>query len=97
MSNVQILASLALWRDHLLTLQVVPEKRLLWVAVASQSLTICEAGEVIGRYPVSTGLNGVGCGQDSFKTPFGLHQVSEKIGEGEPAGMILKAVSRQEN
>lgn len=90
MSNVQILASLEQWRDRFPALQAALGKRLLWVAVASQTLTICEAGEVIGEYPISTALNGTGCEEDSFKTPLGLHEISEKIGEGELAGMIFK-------
>lgn len=90
MSNVQILTSLARWRGRLIALQVAPDKRLLWVDVASQTLTICEAGKVTGDYPISTALKGTGCEQDSFKTPLGLHKISEKIGEGELAGMIFK-------
>jgi len=51
---------------------------------------LCEAGEVIKQYPVSTALNGCGCEENSFKTPTGLHQISEKIGDGEPVGMLFK-------
>ncbi len=30
------------------------------------------------------------CQENSFGTPWGLHEVSEKIGEGEPEGMVFK-------
>ena len=90
MSNVQILDNLAGWRERLLAQKIDLDQRLLWVDMAEQSLYVCEAGEVIGHYSVSTALNGSGCEQDSFKTPTGLHQISEKIGEGEPAGMLFK-------
>jgi lipoprotein-anchoring transpeptidase ErfK/SrfK len=41
-------------------------------------------------YPVSTASNGMGCRIDSFKTPFGVHRVHQKIGSDEPSGMIFK-------
>jgi len=90
MSNVQILDSLARWRERLSALQIDPDRRLLWVDVVDQGLYICEAGEIVGHYPVSTALNGSGCEQDSFQTPTGLHQISEKIGEGELTGMLFR-------
>lgn len=40
---------------------------------------------------VSTARAGIGCVQDSQRTPTGLHQVCEKIGAGAPAGMVFKA------
>jgi len=67
-----------------------PDSRLLWVDVASQVLFICEAGKVVGHYPVSTALRGIGCDEDSFQTPVGLHRISEKIGDGVQSCMIFK-------
>ena len=42
------------------------------------------------EYPVSTAKNGVGCRRDSFQTPTGLHRVAQKIGDGQPVGMVFK-------
>ena len=42
-------------------------------------------------YPISTAAAGIGNRPDSFKTPFGIHRVKQKLGGGEPAGMIFKA------
>lgn len=42
-------------------------------------------------YPVSTAANGMGNRLDSFKTPFGIHRIRQKIGGGEPRGMIFEA------
>ena len=42
------------------------------------------------RYSVSTAANGIGNRQDSFKTPFGIHRIRQKIGGGEPRGMIFE-------
>ena len=42
-------------------------------------------------YPVSTAANGLGNRMDSYKTPFGIHRIRQKIGGGEPQGMIFEA------
>ncbi len=42
-------------------------------------------------YTISTARAGRGCVQDSQRTPTGLHQVAERIGEGAPLGMVFKA------
>ncbi|TNF87556.1 MAG: L,D-transpeptidase [Gammaproteobacteria bacterium] len=42
-------------------------------------------------YPVSTAANGMGNRIDSFKTPFGIHRVRQKIGGGAPCGMVFEA------
>ena len=42
-------------------------------------------------YSVSTALNGLGNRADSFKTPVGIHRVKQKIGAGEPLGMVYSA------
>ena len=42
-------------------------------------------------FPISTAKNGIGNRIESFKTPFGIHRIRQKIGGGEPAGMIFEA------
>ena len=42
-------------------------------------------------YPVSTAANGIGNRVDSFMTPRGIHRIGEKIGDGEPRGMVFEA------
>ena len=57
-------------------------QRLHWIdADASNNLS----------YPISTASNGMGNRTESFKTPFGIHRVRQKIGGGEPSGMIFEA------
>ena len=54
-------------------------------------------------YPVSTAANGLGNRVDSYKTPFGIHRIRQKIGGGEPPGMVFESrepvgrVARQMN
>lgn len=42
-------------------------------------------------YSISTAANGMGNQVDSFKTPFGIHRVRQKIGGGQPRGMVFEA------
>jgi hypothetical protein len=42
-------------------------------------------------YSVSTAFNGLGNRTDSFKTPIGIHRIKQKIGAGEPLGMVFSA------
>lgn len=46
--------------------------------------------ELVRVYPISTSRFGLGFQEGSNKTPTGTHQVSEKIGEGQPLGMIFR-------
>jgi hypothetical protein len=42
-------------------------------------------------YPISTAALGLGNQADSFKTPPGIHRIRQKIGGGQPRGMIFEA------
>ena len=48
-------------------------------------------GELNRSYPVSTAENGMGNRIESFKTPFGIHRIRQKVGGGQPSGMIFEA------
>ncbi|MFT5811103.1 MAG: hypothetical protein ACI9KM_001867, partial [Rubritalea sp.] len=43
------------------------------------------------RYAISTAAAGVGNLLDSYQTPFGIHRIKQKVGVGEPSGMVFKA------
>lgn len=60
------------------------------VSIDQQKLWFFE-GDACREYPVSTARAGVGCVQDSLRTPTGLHRVAEKIGADAPLGMVFKA------
>ena len=91
MSNAHRLKKLSPWLQRLREMGIPAEQRLLWVDVATQQLLLCDEGEVKAVYMISTALKGTGCKQDSYQTPTGLHQISEKIGASQPAGMIFSA------
>lgn len=42
-------------------------------------------------YPVSTAENGMGNRMESYKTPFGIHRIRQKVGGGQPSGMIFES------
>jgi L,D-transpeptidase YbiS len=61
------------------------------IHVPSQTLDLIEEGEVIRCYVISTSRFGIGSEPGSFKTPEGHFRISEKIGDGAPAGEIFVA------
>ena len=42
-------------------------------------------------YSISTAARGLGNRLDSLKTPIGLHRIKQKIGGGQPLGMVFSA------
>ncbi len=43
------------------------------------------------NYAVSTAANGIGNRLDSYKTPFGMHQICQKVGGGSLSGTVFEA------
>ena len=58
------------------------QQRLFWIDIEAENNR---------DYPVSTAENGMGNRMDSYKTPFGIHRIRQKIGGGEPSGMIFES------
>ncbi len=63
---------------------------LLYVSVHRQSMFHVRNGKLLKEYPISTAQNGLGSEKNSFRTPTGLHRISEKFGDGVPAFGVLK-------
>lgn len=63
---------------------------LLHISLADQALYGFADGQLVLRLAVSTALNGPGEQSGSGCTPRGLHQVRARIGEGLPAGAVLR-------
>jgi UDP-N-acetylmuramate--alanine ligase len=68
-----------------------PEELFLVQSIETQRLFVCAKEAVIEQYDASTSRFGNGIRENSFKTPLGLHRITEKIGDGAPAGRIFKA------
>lgn len=60
------------------------------VSVADQELALTAGGKVVKRFPISTSKFGTGDAIGSYRTPLGVTFVSAKIGDGLPAGAVLK-------
>lgn len=67
-----------------------PDRHLI-VYADRQQAELWEGGRLCKTYPVSTAKNGAGCAEGSYCTPAGKLRVAEKIGEGLPAGAVLKS------
>jgi len=63
-----------------------PRRRLVLVDASRQMLRVLENGTERFRCAVSTSGNGLGCEENSGRTPWGWHRIAEVIGEGEPFG-----------
>lgn len=73
-----------------LRLGIKPADRLLCVRVSTQTMQFYRKGELIRAYAVSTSLKPPSNVQDSLGTPLGLHEIAERIGGEQPAGMVFK-------
>lgn len=62
----------------------------LIISVRCQKLFLMNGAEILKEFPISTAKNGVGCEENSYKTPFGMHRVIEKFGEFGPIAAIYK-------
>ena len=60
------------------------------VSVADQQLALIAWGKVVKRFPISTSKFGTGDAVGSYRTPLGQTFVSAKIGDGFPAGAVIR-------
>lgn len=61
------------------------------VSVKEQKLGIYSQGKLTKQYVVSTSKFGLGDQKGSYRTPIGQHEIIAKIGQGLPAGAVLKS------
>ena len=73
-------------------LALADQRPFLYIDTREQQLHCIDIEAENNRsYPVSTAENGLGNRLDSFKTPFGIHQIRQKLGGGQPLGAVFKA------
>ncbi|MFN8011453.1 MAG: L,D-transpeptidase family protein [Holophagaceae bacterium] len=77
-------------RRTLAPFTVLPS-RLVVVDPFRQLLALLQDGAPAVVLPVSTAANGLGCVEDSFKTPTGWHRVARRIGDGARPGTVFRA------
>lgn len=66
-------------------------ERLIVVSIAAQRLGFYVAGVLNKSYVVSTSRRPPSNVQDSLGTPRGLHEIAEKIGAGQPPGIVFQS------
>jgi len=62
----------------------------LVASIKDQLIVHFHKGKSVKDYPMSSSKRPPSCKENSLGTPDGLHEVCEKIGEGEPLGMVFK-------
>ncbi len=65
------------------------QQRWLVVDLQAQVLHLLQGDQVLARWPVSTGKNGVGEAEGSGRTPRGWHRIRACIGGEAPAGAVF--------
>lgn len=72
-------------------LGIKPTDRILAVRIGTQTLQVFEHSHLVKSHGISTSLRPPSNVKDSLGTPRGLHEIAERIGEGQPAGVVFKA------
>ncbi|MFI5357669.1 MAG: L,D-transpeptidase family protein [Opitutales bacterium] len=70
---------------------IKPTDRFLLVGIGRHTLQFLRAGEVVKSYVISTSRRAPSNVKGSLGTPRGLHAIAERIGAGQPPGMVFKA------
>lgn len=74
-----------------LLLGIKPSDRLLVVRISTATLQFFQRGVLVKSYAVSTSKRPPSNIKNSLGTPRGLHEIAERIGAGQPPGMVFKA------
>ena len=67
------------------------KESILIISGSTQLLTLYYKGKLIDKYPISTGITGMGNKSGSGKTPLGAHRISHRYGKNAQVGTIFKA------
>lgn len=63
----------------------------IFINIEQQQLFLIHNLKLCNTWNVSSASKGLGQAENSYQTPKGLHQISEKFGASEPLGMRFKA------
>ncbi len=74
-----------------LRLGIKPADRLLLVRIDTATLQFFRKGVLVKSYVVSTSKRPPSNIKNSLGTPRGLHEIAERIGAGQPPGMVFKS------
>jgi hypothetical protein len=71
-------------------LGIKPANQLLAIHLGSQTMQFYRGGELVRAFVISASLRPPANVKGSLGTPLGLHDIAEKIGHGQPPGMVFK-------
>ncbi|MBL9190077.1 MAG: L,D-transpeptidase [Opitutaceae bacterium] len=71
-------------------LGIKPGERVLAVRISTATLQFYRRGELVRSFGVSTSKRPPSNVKNSLGTPRGLHEIAERIGAGQPPGMVFK-------
>lgn len=66
-------------------------RRVLVVDASAQRLGLLEGGRLVFEAAISTALNGLGCQENSYRTPTGWHRIQACLGAGAEPGTVFRA------
>lgn len=72
-------------------LGIKPGERLLVVRIGTATLQFFARGVLVKSYVISTSKRPPSNLKDSLGTPRGLHEIAERIGAGQPPGMVFRS------
>src|SRR3982750_2184210 len=72
-------------------LGIKPGERILIVRISTATLQFYRRGVLVKSYVISTSKRPPSNVKNSLGTPRGLHEIAERIGAGQPPGMVFKS------
>jgi len=72
-------------------LGIKPGERALVVRISTATLQFFRKGALVKAYTISTSKRPPSNIKNSLGTPRGLHEIAERIGAGQPPGMVFKS------
>jgi hypothetical protein len=72
-------------------LGIKPGERLLAVRIGTATLQFFRKSELVRSYGVSTSKRAPSNIKNSLGTPRGLHEIAERVGAGQPPGVVFKS------
>ena len=82
-----------LYSDYLETLnslQLQESEHLLLANIDQQKMALFNQGKSLKTYVMSSSKQPPSCTENSLGTPWGLHRICEKIGQGQREGMVFE-------
>lgn len=72
-------------------LGIKPGERVLAIRISTATLQFFRGGALVRSYVISTSKRPPSNVKNSLGTPRGLHEIAERIGAGQPPGMVFKS------